>query len=100
MAFTAGTLSLVAQGTGCKIYIYKTADAAADVDTAGYFNDVANVLNLGDIIFRLTFSSTAFTTLSNAGMHVVASNTGTVVDVFDQLPIANLAIGASVLDTD
>ena len=100
MAYTSGTLALVAHGGGSRIFIYKTADAAADVDTAGYFNDAAAQLNLGDIIFRITYSSTAFTTVSNAGLHVVASNTGTVVDVFDQLPLANLAIGASVLDTD
>lgn len=100
MAYTASTLALVAHGAGCKIFIYKTTDTAADLDTSGYFNDAAAQLNIGDVIIRQTYTTTAFTTLSNAGMHVVQSNTGTVVDLYDQLGMANVALGASILDTD
>lgn len=87
MALTTATLSKVAGSSGFNLWVYKTADAAADVDTAGYFNSVANVMNIGDVIIRLTYTSTAFTTISTHGFHVVLSNTGTVVDVADTLAI-------------
>jgi hypothetical protein len=59
------------------IWTYTTADATAVVDTAGYFNDAADDLTVGDFIFANTSTggSIAF------GIYVVLSNASGVVDV-------------------
>lgn len=71
------------RGKAPQRYSYSTADAAATVDTAGYFNSVADLLNVGDLIDRVTFTDGTFTAVSTAGTHVVMSNTGGVVNVSD-----------------
>lgn len=56
---------------------YRTADAVADVNTAGYFNEVAGEVRVGDLIYALCgFGGT----LAPAHFYV-ASNDGTTVDV-------------------
>ncbi|MBR0682749.1 hypothetical protein GXW74_19815 [Roseomonas eburnea] len=87
MAFEAKNLELLAGGSGLCIWGYKTTDAAADVDTAGYFNGAANRLKVGDLIVRTTFTTTAFTTLSSQGFHTVSANDGSTVDVNDTLAV-------------
>lgn len=87
MAFVAKNLELIAGASGLRIWSYKTDDAAATVDTSGYFNSAANILKVGDTIIRTTFTSTAFTTLSTQGFHTVSSNDGTTVDVNDTLAV-------------
>lgn len=87
MAFVAANLELLAGASGLCIWSYKTDDAAATVDTAGYFSAAASRLKVGDIILRTTFTSTAFTTLSTQGFHTVSSNDGTTVDVNDTLAV-------------
>lgn len=68
-------------GNAPQIFSYQTTDAAATVDTSGYFNAVASILKPGDIIFRTTFSAGA---PSTAGMHLVMSvSAAGVVDVAD-----------------
>jgi hypothetical protein len=62
------------------MWAYITDDAPATVDTSGYFNSVASLLKVGDLIFRVTTSSGA---VSTAGLHVVMTNTGSVVNVSD-----------------
>jgi len=81
------------RGKAPQVFSYSTADAAATVDTAGYFNSVADLVNVGDIILRTTFTDGTFTAVSTAGMHVVSSNTGGVVDVND-------ALALTMTDTD
>lgn len=87
MAFVAKNLELIAGRSGLCIWGYKTDDAAATVDTSGYFSAAANRLKVGDLIIRTTFTSTAFTTLSTQGFHTVSSNDGTTVDVNDTLAV-------------
>jgi hypothetical protein len=72
---------------GCPaIWSYRTADAAATVDTAGYFNEMANVLKVGDLIYRLTIDGTGAVTA--AGFHVVLSvSAAGVVNVSDTLAL-------------
>lgn len=91
MAFNADYLTLVPGGSNTKpsIWIYKTADTAADVDTAGYF-PVGYGFKIGDILHRVTVTNlgAANEAFSTAGLHVVSSGDkqGTV-DVNDTLAI-------------
>ena len=58
-------------------YTAPGTDAIADINTTGYFNEVADVLKVGDVI-HVWDSSVPTSTLVT-----VLSNTGTVVDVSD-----------------
>ena len=52
-------------------------DALTAVRVSGYFNDAADMMNVGDVIF--VYDSDAPT----MGISVVLSNTGNVVDIAD-----------------
>jgi len=68
-------------GNAPQVWSYTTEDTAATVDTSGYFNAVASLVKVGDIIWRVTTSSGA---VSTAGYHVVMTNTSAgVVNVSD-----------------
>jgi hypothetical protein len=67
------------------VWLYRTEDSAATVDTTGYFNGAADLLRLGDIILRVT--SNASGVPQTAGFHVVRQNSGGVVDVTDALAL-------------
>ncbi len=80
MAFSAtgfNTHGASKSGNAPSVHTYSTADAIADVNTAGYFNTIASLLRVGDIIFCYTSSG------GTPAMSIVwvNSNTGTVVDV-------------------
>ncbi len=62
-------------GNAPQMWSYKSADAIADVNTEGYFNDASDVLKVGDLIY--VFDSNTPT----ANLVVVLSNTSGVVDV-------------------
>ena len=64
-------------GNAPQMWSYTSADAIATVNTSGYFNDAADVLKVGDLIY--VYDSNTPT----ASLVVVLSNTGTVVDVSD-----------------
>jgi hypothetical protein len=89
MAFLSKNLSVLAYANGFTLWHYASADAASDVDTAGYFNAAAGMLRAGDMILaNLDTGGTP-----SAGILLVASNSGGVVDA------ANLTVvGGS--DTD
>jgi N-acetylmuramic acid 6-phosphate (MurNAc-6-P) etherase len=85
MAFTPASLTRLAGASGVSLWHYSTADSAADVNTAGYFNSAANMLGLNDVIIAVT---------STGGTPVVShtyvnANSGTVVDVVDGVAITN-----------
>lgn len=67
-------------GSAPQIWSYITTDAAAAVDTSGYFNAVNQALRVGDLILRVTTSAGA---VSTAGWHVVMTIAAGVVDVSD-----------------
>jgi hypothetical protein len=71
-------------GNAPSIHTYSTPDAITAVDTTGYFNAIASLLRVGDIIhcFTSTGGTPAMTTVW------VNSNTGSVVDVTDGSTIA------------
>lgn len=83
------------KGVASTRWSYWTLDAAATVDTAGYFNSASGLLQVGDIIDRVTWSTAIGSggTISTYGTHIVNSNTGGVVDVAD-------ATAGTVTDTD
>ena len=87
MAFSTTGFTAVAaskRGSAPSVYAYKTADAIADVNTAGYFNSLANTLEVGDLIYCVTSTGgTAVATLT-----VVRSNAAGVVDVDDGTTLA------------
>ena len=62
-------------GNAPQMWSYKSADAIADVNTEGYFNDASDVLKVGDLIY--VFDSNTPT----ANLVVVLSNAPGVVDV-------------------
>lgn len=64
-------------GNAPQMWSYTTADAIATVNTTGYFNDAADLLKVGDLMY--VYDSNTPT----ASLVVVLSNTGTVVDVSD-----------------
>lgn len=84
-----------ARGSAPARYAYKTADTHATVDTAGYFNDLANVLSVGDIIDVVVVAALGASpeVVSTYGKHIVLSNAAGVVDV------SNVSVGV-VTDTD
>jgi len=61
------------------MYVFSTTEAHTAVDASGYFNDVADILNVGDMI--IVHGSTGGT--RTVTMHIVVSNDGTTVDVSD-----------------
>lgn len=85
MAYTPGNLILLSNGNGFSHYRYDTLDTAASVDSAGYFNNSDDTLNLvlGDIINIVVWGSEI--------------RTGTIAD-FDQV-IVNEVTAAGVVDT-
>ena len=80
MAFSSTGWTVVSaakRGNAPSVYAYKTTDAIADVNTEGYFNDLAGTLAVGDLIYCVTSTGTT----AVASLAVVRSNTGTVVDI-------------------
>ena len=81
--FTAVTASK--RGNAPSIYAYKTTDAIADVNTAGYFNYLSDTLEVGDLIYCVTSTGTT----AVATLAYVLSNAAGVVDVSDGTVLAN-----------
>lgn len=80
MAFASSGWNVIGaskKGNAPSMYTYTSADAIATVNTSGYFNDLADTLSVGDIIF---VHDSATPTMS---IVVVLSNSSGVVDVSD-----------------
>lgn len=83
MAYTASSLCCIGGGSGQRLWYYSTADTIATVNTAGYFNDAATMLNVNDVILAIT---------STGGTPVVShtyvnANDGSTVDVVNGVAI-------------
>ncbi len=61
------------------MYVYTTTEAHTAVDASGYFNDLSDILNVGDMI--IVHGATGGT--RTITMHVVVSNASSVVDISD-----------------
>jgi outer membrane protein assembly factor BamB len=85
MAYDSNNLSALTYANGFTLWHYKTDDDAAVVDTAGYFNDAAGMLRVGDFIFgNFDLDGTP-----SHGVMAVVSNTAGVVDVADANAFGN-----------
>jgi hypothetical protein len=82
MAYSASGLHKIGGASGVNLWIYQTTDAIATVNTAGYFNNSANMLNVRDLIIVQDTNTPTTSFVS------VLSNTGTVVDVSDGTAVA------------
>jgi hypothetical protein len=92
MAFNADNLMLAAgskAGNAPQMWTYKTNDLGTAVDGSGYFNSVASLLKVGDLIYVHADADSSAT----FGLHIVTSNTGTVVDVTN-------AVALGAIDSD
>lgn len=88
MAFILENLNPVGgqsrRGKSSQIWSYWTLDPTATVDTTGYFNNAADILSVGDIIHRVSWTTAVGTgTISTYGTHIVNSISAGVVDVTD-----------------
>jgi hypothetical protein len=83
MAYLSKDLSVLAYANGFTLWHYTTADAAAAVDTAGYFNAAADMLRAGDIIIANT--ETAAT--PKGGLFFVSTAAAGSVDVNDMTQV-------------
>ena len=81
MAYASAGLTRIGGASNGDLWFYSTTDAIATVNTAGYFNDAANMLAVRDVII------VADTNTPTTSFVSVKSNTGTVVDVTDGLAI-------------
>jgi len=91
MAFSADGFATIAAskaGNAPSIYSYKTADTQATVNTVSYFDSIASLLKVGDIIF--VYDST---TPSLVLTYVNAVSAAGVVDIADGTTV-------SATDTD
>lgn len=64
-------------GDAPQMWTYKSADAIATVNTAGYFNNASSLLKVHDLIYVVD------TATPTATLVVVLSNASGVVDVSD-----------------
>lgn len=87
MAFSSTGLNPIGgqskAGNAPQIWTYTSADAQSVIRASGYFNTVAALLKVNDIIFCISASG-GTPVLSTA---YVNSNTGTVVDITDGVTI-------------
>ncbi len=91
MAFNKDGFATIAAskaGNAPSIYSYKTADTQATVNTVSYFDSIASLLKVGDIIF--VYDST---TPSLVLTYVNAVSSAGVVDIADGTTV-------SATDTD
>jgi hypothetical protein len=87
MAFSATGFNTVGgqskAGNAPAIYTYSSTDAQSVIRVSGYFNAVASILKVGDLIF--CYSATGGTPVMSTAY--VNSNTGTVVDITDGVTV-------------
>jgi hypothetical protein len=88
MAYSSDGFNVIGaakKGNAPSMYTYTSADAIADVNTSGYFNDLSDTLAVGDIIFvhdSATPTMSIVVVLSNAS-GVVDCSDGTTVSLAD-----------------
>ena len=75
MAYSSSGLHRIGGASGVNLWIYQTTDTIATVNSAGYFNDAAPMLNVRDLIIVMD------TNTPTTHFCTVLSNTGSVVDV-------------------
>ncbi|MEW5727048.1 MAG: hypothetical protein AB1918_04405 [Pseudomonadota bacterium] len=79
MAYQSKDLSVLAYANGFTLWHYTTADAAATVDTTGYFNAAVDMLRAGDIIIANVETGGT----PKAGLFFISQAANGIVDVND-----------------
>ena len=82
MAYSSSGLHRIGGASGVNLWIYQTTDTIATVNSAGYFNNSANMLNVRDLIIVMD------TNTPTTNFCTVLSNTGSAVDVSDGTAVA------------
>ena len=77
MAFNKHTLGVLSYANGFTLWHYRTNDLVAEVDNAGYFNEAASMLRVGDFMFL----HTGINSTPTFGLVVVTENENGAVDV-------------------
>ncbi|MBL6932921.1 MAG: hypothetical protein ISR45_08240 [Rhodospirillales bacterium] len=83
MAFKSKDLSVLAYANGFTLWHYTSLDLAADIDTAGYFNDASDMVRVGDMV--MANADTDGT--PSAGIYLVNANSSGVVDIADMTQV-------------
>jgi hypothetical protein len=87
MAFSATGFNTIGgqskAGNAPAIYTYSSADAQSVIRASGYFNAVASILKVGDLIF--CYSATGGTPVMSTAY--VVSNASGVVDITDGVTV-------------
>lgn len=86
MAYDPKRLSVLAYANGFTLWHYLTNDSATTVSTNGYFNKAAEMVRGGDMILANVDNAGT----KGAGVFVVKTNTGTVVDVANLTPFGTV----------
>lgn len=87
MAFeiTGFTVATAAKrGSAPSVYAYKTTDALSAVSDSGYFNDLADTLQVGDLVYCVTSAGGT----AVASLNYVLFNVNGVVNVSDGTVLA------------
>jgi len=89
MAFSATGFNAIGgqskSGNAPAIWTYTSTDAQSVIRASGYFNSVASLLKVGDLIF--CYSATGGTPVMSTAY--VNSNTGSVVDITDGVTVTS-----------
>lgn len=63
MTMDSKNLSVLAYSNGFTMWHYKTEAEKSEVEATGYFNKVANIFNVGDVLFMTVGSETKQTSM-------------------------------------
>lgn len=85
MAYLSKDLSVLAYANGFTLWHYTTPDAAATLDTGGYFNPAADMFRPGDMIIANVDTATA----PKAGLFLVSTAANGVVDINDMTQVGS-----------
>ena len=103
MNLVNGSAGIKAIGAGAlgngapKLWMYCTEDTGATIDTTGYFNGAAALLDIGDVIMTVRFASGAVPTGTGVLMlHVV--NAKSAAGVIDTTNVID--VGGTIADAD
>jgi len=85
MAYEPKNLSVLTYANGFTLWHYRTTDMPAEIDNAGYFDEAARMLRVGDFIFVNAGIGIA----PSHGVMVVVANDGRTVDVTNITPFGS-----------
>jgi len=76
MAFANKNLSVIAYANGFTLWHYAENIKLSDICADGFFNDVKNLMNIGDILIINASDSSTFRRVSATGGDVILASLG------------------------